>query len=173
MDQHPAASDVLFAILPVLPLSGVLMGIAVSSRSPAIAASTAAKSAGSSLAAVRTIWQTLTARFRPAPPPPIPAPFMLAAAARRPLPGLSAAPVSPHSAIKTVAAHAFQTTANSQKQCQTVVKASSQRRLKVVREFDAGISPSCAGRMVISGRMADVCAELDRMAQKESVTQFD
>ena len=36
-------------------------------------------------------------------------------------------------------------------------------RLRVVREFDSAVSPDCAGRMVISGRMADVCAELDRM----------
>jgi hypothetical protein len=42
------------------------------------------------------------------------------------------------------------------------------RRLKVVREFDSGVSPACAGRMVISGRMADVCAELERMAQRET-----
>lgn len=41
-------------------------------------------------------------------------------------------------------------------------------RLKIVREFDAAVSPACAGRMVISGRMADVCAELDRMAQREA-----
>ena len=41
-------------------------------------------------------------------------------------------------------------------------------RLKVVREDDAAVSPTCAGRMTISGRMADVCAELDRMAQRES-----
>ncbi|MDO8718778.1 MAG: hypothetical protein Q7K20_07320 [Polaromonas sp.] len=41
-------------------------------------------------------------------------------------------------------------------------------RLKVVREFDSGVSPSCAGRMVISGRMADVCAELERMVQRET-----
>jgi hypothetical protein len=40
-------------------------------------------------------------------------------------------------------------------------------RLKVVREFDSGVSPTCAGRMVISGRMADVCAELERMVQHE------
>lgn len=45
----------------------------------------------------------------------------------------------------------------------------SPSRLKVVREFEAGVSPSCAGRMVISGRMADVCAELDRMAQREAL----
>ena len=60
-----------------------------------------------------------------------------------------------------------------EKQCQTVVKTSSPRRLKVIRELEAGISPSCAGRMVISGRMADVCAELDRLAQKESLLQAD
>jgi hypothetical protein len=43
------------------------------------------------------------------------------------------------------------------------------RRLKVMREFDPGIKRSHAGRMVISGRMADVCAELDRIAQKETL----
>ena len=41
-------------------------------------------------------------------------------------------------------------------------------RLKVVREFDPGIERSRAGRMVISGRIADVCAELDRIALQES-----
>lgn len=40
--------------------------------------------------------------------------------------------------------------------------------LRVVRESDAAIKPDCAGRMVISGRMADVCAELDRMALQAS-----
>ena len=40
-------------------------------------------------------------------------------------------------------------------------------RLKIIREFDPGVGASFAGRMVISGRMADVCAELDRMAQLE------
>lgn len=37
-------------------------------------------------------------------------------------------------------------------------------RLKVVREFEYGSSPLCAGRMRMSGRMADICAELERMA---------
>ena len=41
-------------------------------------------------------------------------------------------------------------------------------RLRVVREFDSTVSPDCAGRMMISGRMADVCAELDRMALRGS-----
>lgn len=44
-------------------------------------------------------------------------------------------------------------------------------RIRVVREFDSNVSPACAGRMVISGRMADVCAELDRMAQREAAAQ--
>jgi hypothetical protein len=44
------------------------------------------------------------------------------------------------------------------------MRESSRGTLRVVRESDAGIKPDCAGRMVISGRMADVCAELDRMA---------
>ena len=36
--------------------------------------------------------------------------------------------------------------------------------LRVIRESDSAIGAECAGRMVISGRMADVCAELERMA---------
>ena len=38
------------------------------------------------------------------------------------------------------------------------------QRLKIVRQFEPGESRSCAGRLFISGRMADVCAELERMA---------
>jgi hypothetical protein len=49
----------------------------------------------------------------------------------------------------------------------SVTHAAVHSRLKIVREFDPGVGASCAGRMVISGRMADVCAELDRMAQDE------
>lgn len=41
-------------------------------------------------------------------------------------------------------------------------------RLKVRREYEPGISPSFAGRMVISGRMSDVCAEIERLAQPEN-----
>ena len=40
-------------------------------------------------------------------------------------------------------------------------------RLRVLREFEPGTSPACAGRMVITGRMADVCAELERMSQSQ------
>ena len=45
------------------------------------------------------------------------------------------------------------------------------RPLRVVCETDPAISPDCAGRMVISGRMADVCAELDRMALRATTTK--
>jgi hypothetical protein len=46
--------------------------------------------------------------------------------------------------------------------------AQPRRPLRVLRVVDAGHGPSTAGRMVISGRMADVCAELDRLAALEA-----
>ena len=39
--------------------------------------------------------------------------------------------------------------------------------LRVVRMFESGQSPKAVGRMVICGRMADVCAELDRLVGRE------
>jgi hypothetical protein len=40
--------------------------------------------------------------------------------------------------------------------------------LRVVRVAEDGAhSPSTAGRMVMSGRMADICAELDRLVHLE------
>lgn len=38
-------------------------------------------------------------------------------------------------------------------------------RLKVVRHLDTSLGPAYAGRMLISGRMDDVCAELERMSE--------
>jgi hypothetical protein len=43
-----------------------------------------------------------------------------------------------------------------------------QRALRVVRFAEQGDSAHSAGRMVISGRMADVCAELDRLVALEA-----
>ena len=40
--------------------------------------------------------------------------------------------------------------------------------LRVMRVLEAGQARACVGRMVISGRMADVCAELDRLAAREA-----
>jgi hypothetical protein len=42
------------------------------------------------------------------------------------------------------------------------------RALRVVRVVERGHCTPGAGRMVISGRMADVCAELDRLAALEA-----
>ncbi len=46
--------------------------------------------------------------------------------------------------------------------------ASVQRPLRVVRVVEGRQARHGAGRMVISGRMADVCAELDRLAELET-----
>jgi hypothetical protein len=155
MDQHPGAAVVQFEILPVFTsTSGVLMGIAVFSRSPALS----------------PLWsvllsplQALAALLRPVRPA-TPLPAFVAASRRQATEEL---PV----VLKTTVAGARHAAVASHKPCQTVAKATSPRRLKIVREFEAGVSPSCAGRMVISGRMADVCAELDRMAQREAAVQ--
>jgi hypothetical protein len=40
--------------------------------------------------------------------------------------------------------------------------------LRVVRVFEPTAPRTDAGRMVISGRLADVCAELDRLAAQEA-----
>jgi hypothetical protein len=42
------------------------------------------------------------------------------------------------------------------------------RPLRVVRVLEASRAPAGAGRMFISGRMADVCAELERLAALEA-----
>jgi hypothetical protein len=45
------------------------------------------------------------------------------------------------------------------------------RPLRVRRAAEPLRSPASAGRMVISGRMADVCAELDRLAAVEATAR--
>ena len=42
------------------------------------------------------------------------------------------------------------------------------RPLRVLQVLDADQAPRQVGRMRISGRMADVCAELDRLASREA-----
>ncbi len=44
------------------------------------------------------------------------------------------------------------------------------RPLRVVRVVEGAAPSASAGRMFISGRMADVCAELDRLAALEAAT---
>jgi len=48
-----------------------------------------------------------------------------------------------------------------------VAAVTARRPLRVVRLVERSQPASSAGRMVISGRMADVCAELDRLADLE------
>ncbi len=45
------------------------------------------------------------------------------------------------------------------------------RPLRVLRVLEPQQPRAAAGRMVISGRMADVCAELDRLAAAEAATR--
>ena len=59
----------------------------------------------------------------------------------------------------------FATQATNQAQFSTTPQ---QRALRVVRFAEQGDTGQSAGRMVISGRMADVCAELDRLVALEA-----
>jgi hypothetical protein len=45
------------------------------------------------------------------------------------------------------------------------------RPLRVMRWVDQDSASSCAGRMVMSGRFDDVCAELDRLVALESARE--
>jgi hypothetical protein len=47
-------------------------------------------------------------------------------------------------------------------------KTASQPTLRIERIVETGQRANQAGRMVISGRMADVCAELDRLVAREA-----
>ncbi len=51
----------------------------------------------------------------------------------------------------------------------TAAERCAPRPLRVLRVVDAQHAVAGAGRMVISGRMADVCAELDRLAAAEAM----
>ena len=47
-------------------------------------------------------------------------------------------------------------------------KVASRQTLRIERIVETGQRANQAGRMVISGRMADVCAELDRLVAREA-----
>ena len=48
------------------------------------------------------------------------------------------------------------------------VRPALNKPLRIVRILEADHAPANVGRMVISGRMSDVCAELDRLAAREA-----
>lgn len=78
-------------------------------------------------------------------------------------------PVSPTSTtsttlpLRTEVAVAFSEKASA-KPFAPAANAGRSSCLKIVREFEPGKCRSSTGRLIISGRMADVCAALDRMA---------
>jgi len=76
-------------------------------------------------------------------------------------PAPSLAGSRPQNAPEFVASHANSTRASGQ-------NASVLQPLRVIRVVEAGQARSSSGRMVISGRMADVCAELDRLVAREA-----
>jgi hypothetical protein len=68
---------------------------------------------------------------------------------------------APRFTPKLVATHAIYTGA-------TAKNANKDKPLRIVRVMEAGQSSASVGRMVISGRMKDVCAELDRLVEREA-----
>lgn len=51
------------------------------------------------------------------------------------------------------------------------IKREAHRPLRVTRLVDQGNHATSAGRMVMSGRFVDVCAELDRLVELESARE--
>jgi hypothetical protein len=54
-------------------------------------------------------------------------------------------------------------------ECHPGARPALRRPVRVLRVLEAGQSPAQAGRLRISGCMADVCAELDRLAAHEAL----
>lgn len=67
----------------------------------------------------------------------------------------------------TTAAHACPVRGSTDKDSEQLARRTLQ--LRVVRPVESGVPAGRTGRMVISGRMADVCAELERLAALEAV----
>lgn len=67
----------------------------------------------------------------------------------------------PAFAPESIAASAIKTDSSGQNHA-------THRPLRIVRVLEAGQARTNVGRMVISGCMADVCAELDRLAAREA-----
>jgi hypothetical protein len=75
----------------------------------------------------------------------------------------------PEIATKSVAARAYSALENGRfGHAKSPNRLLSRPTLRVLRVHEAGQARSSVGRMVISGRMADVCAELDRLAAQET-----
>ncbi|MFT4192310.1 MAG: hypothetical protein QM617_12395 [Comamonas sp.] len=83
----------------------------------------------------------------------------------RQLPHIRAAQVLDRSAVSThPAAQRPRNTALRAANEAVHAGAANLRPLRVIRAVDHQIPASASGRMVISGRLADVCAELERLS---------
>jgi hypothetical protein len=72
------------------------------------------------------------------------------------------APAARHAPVRKVAVTPFG--ASGAQNSHTVMAPKASGHVRIVRLIDAQSSPENAGRLRISGRMADVCAELERLA---------
>jgi hypothetical protein len=71
-------------------------------------------------------------------------------------------PASTHRRTSNLRSHTPRTTPSN------VIHSVVRRPVRMVRVMEAGQTSAQVGRMVISGRMADVCAELDRLVAHEA-----
>ena len=85
------------------------------------------------------------------------------------LPGLAALSGPPSRPIQLAATAAQQSTHRANTRPAVHSRSRAHPALRVVRVMESGQATAYGGRMMISGRMADVCAELDRMAEREAV----
>jgi hypothetical protein len=70
---------------------------------------------------------------------------------------------APDRADTTTLCKPTQTTQSSNNTTRTI------RPVRVLQVMELGQNPAQSGRLRISGRMADVCAELDRLAAREAL----
>lgn len=87
--------------------------------------------------------------------------WLVSAKTTRPYPVAQFQPIRPAVTPKFIASHAVQIRACDRNTIE-------HKPLRVVRVLEVGQTRHSVGRMVISGRMADVCAELDRLAARET-----
>lgn len=67
------------------------------------------------------------------------------------------------------AGHAVTANSNCRQSLTRGLGAMPSRPVRVLHVVEAGQSPTQSGHLRISGRMADVCAELDRLAAREAL----
>ena len=82
--------------------------------------------------------------------------------------GQSGSPTAAMPAAVTQLPDTFHAAANHRRFAPPAPAVGSCRPLRVLRVVEPGSPAHSAGRMVITGRFADVCAELDRLSRQEA-----